>query len=316
MTGPTIETRGLTKRYGHFTAVEDLDLTIGAGEVFGLLGPNGSGKTTTILMLLGLTDVTAGSVRVCGLDPARQPLAVKGRVGYLPDTVGFYGTLSARDNLRYTARLIGMDRREMASRIDEVLGRVRLSEVADQRVSTFSHGMRQRLGLAEILLKRPTVAILDEPTTGLDPQSTREFLEAIRTLTADGMSVLLSSHLLNQVQAVCDRVGLFHRGRMVLEGTVPDIAKRILGGTFHIAIEAHAPDLDLSHALGDVPGVAAVTAEGDGRFRLEANADVRAEVAAHLARRGAKILGLALVESGLDEIYNRYFEEVAHAKAA
>jgi ABC-2 type transport system ATP-binding protein len=232
MSVPAIEARGLTKRYGGTLAVERLDLQIDPGVVFGLLGllgPNGSGKTTTILMLLGLTDVTSGTVRVLGLDPARRPLEVKRAVGYMPDGVGFYDELTARENLRYSGKLMGLRGTALETRIDGVLRRVRLPEAAGKPVKAFSRGMRQRLGLAEVLLKQPRLAILDEPTSGLDPQSTAEFIEMIRGLKADGITVLLSSHLLEQVQAVCDRVGLFHRGRMVLEGGVDELARKVLG---------------------------------------------------------------------------------------
>jgi ABC-2 type transport system ATP-binding protein len=200
-----IVTRGLTKRYGRVVAVEDLNLEVAEGEVFGLLGPNGSGKTTTILMLLGLTEPTSGEARVLGLDPMREPLKVKAKVGYLPDQVGFYGELTAWENLRYTTRLLGLPEAEAKARMEEVLKRMGLWEVKDRRVSAFSRGMRQRLGLAEVLLKRPQVAILDEPTLGLDPEAAREFLGLIKDLKAEGITVLLSSHLLHQVQEICDR---------------------------------------------------------------------------------------------------------------
>lgn len=171
-----IETHGLTKHYGRVVAVEDLNLEVKEGEVFGLLGPNGSGKTTTILMLLGLTEPTRGEARVLGLDPMREPLKVKAQVGYLPDQVGFYGELTAWENLRYTTRLLGLPEGEAKARIEEVLKRMGLWEVRDRRVFAFSRGMRQRLGLAEVLLKRPKVAILDEPTLGLDPEAARGIL--------------------------------------------------------------------------------------------------------------------------------------------
>src|SRR5690606_953307 len=222
-----IEARGLTKRYGRITAVDGIDLEIRRGEVFGLLGPNGSGKTTTILMLLGLTDVSAGTVRVLGLDPAREPLAVKRRVGYMPDTVGFYDHLSARANLRYTGRLAGIDRAVLDERIDGALAQVGLRDTADRRVGAFSAGMRRRLGLADILIKEPEIAILDEPTNDLDPTATREFLDLILELKRRDITVLLSSHLLERVQAVCDRVALFHRGRIALEGTVAALAQQV-----------------------------------------------------------------------------------------
>src|ERR671914_595692 len=161
---PLVEARGLTKRYGDLVAVDRLSFGVGAGEVYGLLGPNGAGKTTTILMLLGLSEPTKGEAEVVGLDPARFPLEVKRRVGYLPDNVGFYATLTGRENLRYTARLNGLEREEGEARIDALLRQAGLGDAADSRVDTYSRGMRQRLGIADTLIKDPDVVILDEPT--------------------------------------------------------------------------------------------------------------------------------------------------------
>jgi ABC-2 type transport system ATP-binding protein len=186
MSDNVIEARGLLKLYGATRAVDAIDLSIRRGEIFGLLGPNGAGKTTTILMMLGLTETSGGSVNVLGFDPVRQPLEVKRRVGYLPDAVGFYDYLTARENLRYTARLLAIPRREVEKRMFDALKSVQLADVADQRVSTFSRGMRQRLGIAEIVMKKAEVAILDEPTSGLDPHATYELLEMIRGLSGQG----------------------------------------------------------------------------------------------------------------------------------
>jgi ABC-2 type transport system ATP-binding protein len=303
-----IVTRGLTKRYGRVVAVEDLNLEVAEGEVFGLLGPNGSGKTTTILMLLGLTEPTSGEARVLGLDPMREPLKVKARVGYLPDQVGFYGELTAWENLRYTTRLLGLPEAEAKARMEEVLRRMGLWEVRDRRVSAFSRGMRQRLGLAEVLLKRPQVAILDEPTLGLDPEAAREFLDLVKGLKAEGITVLLSSHLLHQVQEICDRVGLFHKGRLALLGRVEELAARVLGGGYEILVEASP---GLKEAFQAVEGVGRVEAEG-GRYRVLATRDVRAELARIAVAQG-ELLALALRRPSLDEVYAHYFKEVAHA---
>lgn len=303
-----IETHGLTKRYGRVVAVEDLNLEVQEGEVFGLLGPNGSGKTTTILMLLGLTEPTRGEARVLGLDPMREPLKVKSRVGYLPDQVGFYGELTAWENLRYTTRLLGLPEAEARARIEEVLKRMGLWEVRDRRVSAFSRGMRQRLGLAEVLLKRPKVAILDEPTLGLDPEAAREFLELIKGLKAEGITILLSSHLLHQVQEVCDRVGLFHKGHLALLGTVEELALGVLGGGYEILVEA-SPGLE--EAFRRLEGVARVAAEG-GRYRILSSRDLRPELARIAVEQG-ELLSLSLRRPSLDEVYAHYFKEVAHA---
>jgi ABC-2 type transport system ATP-binding protein len=302
-----VETFGLTKRYGPFLAVQDLTLRLEVGEVFGVLGPNGSGKTTTILMLLGLTEPTSGSARVLGWDPTRQPLEVKRRVGYLPDSVGFYDELTAWENLRYTAALNGLPSAEANRRIQEVLDRMGLADVAHRKVGTFSRGMKQRLGLADVLLKRPQVAILDEPTLGLDPEAAQEFLELIRTLKRDGLTVLLASHLLHQVQSVCDRVGLFHRGRMVLEGTVDELRERVLGGAYRIHVQARGPGME--RVLAEVPGVARVARTDGDTYRVEVRVDCRAEIARRVVASG-ELVGLALERPGLDEVYARYFQEL------
>jgi ABC-2 type transport system ATP-binding protein len=310
-----LETKDLTKRYGDFVAVDRLNLAVREGEVFGLLGPNGAGKTTTILMLLGLTEPTEGNVRVLGFDPSRQPLSVKAHVGYMPDQVGFYDELSARENLAYIAKLNAIPRNELDHRIDEVLERVRLAEVAEQRVGTFSRGMRQRLGLADVLIKRPRLIIMDEPTQGLDPELAREFLDLIRELKEEGITILLSSHLLHQVQAICDRVGLFSRGHMVLQGTVPELARKVLGGAYRIYIEADGSAARLKEALQRVPQTVQVRRVDGNRFEVEAKSDVRADAASAVIQAGGRLQALNVEYQSLDDIYARYFEEVKHASA-
>lgn len=311
---PVIETRGLVKRYGSLAAVDGLDLAVEKGEVFGLLGPNGSGKTTTILLLLGLTEPSAGSVSVLGLDPLRRPLAVKRRVGYLPDQVGFYDHLTARENLSYTARLAGIERGDADARIAAALDRVRLSEVADVKVSTYSHGMRQRLGLADVILKRAEIAILDEPTNGLDPQATQELLDLIGELARSEMTIVLSSHLLGLVQTVCDRVALFNRGRIGLSGRVADLTSDVLGGT-HV-VEVEAEDVDLEAALAEAENVTGVVRQRDGSWRVDAAADVRPEIARRIVAGGGALRNMSIRRTTLDEVYVRYFEEAKNVRAA
>ncbi len=302
-----IEAEGLTKRYGKATVVDHIQFAVGAGETFGLLGPNGAGKTTTILMMLGLTEITSGTLRVLGHDPMREPLAVKRRVGYMPDAVGFYDQLSARENLAYTAKLMGLPRAERGPRIAAALERVRLADVADKRVGTFSRGMRQRLGLAEIIVKRAEIAVLDEPTSGLDPQSSVEFLDLIRELKADGVTILLSSHLLDQVQRVCDRVALFQAGRIVLRGAVADLAKRVLGAGFAVDVEADGEGLDKRFAA--IPGVSAIERVGDRQYRLTADRDVRPEAARAVVAANGALTRLSVDEPSLETIYTRFFQD-------
>ena len=313
MSENVIEARGLTKRYGASTVVDDISFAVGRGEIFGLLGPNGAGKTTTILMLLGLSDITAGTARVLGHDPAREPLTVKRHVGYLPDAVGFYDNLTAAENLRYTARLMSIASAEREARIASALRRVQLHDVANKRVATFSRGMRQRLGLAEILMKQAAIAILDEPTSGLDPQATAELLAMIRELKHDGVAVLVSSHLLERVQSVCDRVALFNAGKIALIGTVAELGRQVLGGGF--AVEVEAEGQGLRERLAAVPGVRTVEETGPHRYRLLAEGDVRPEAAAAAVAAGGRLTRLSVEEPSLEAIYARYFqnEEARHA---
>ena len=314
MSDVVIQAEELTKRYGRATAVDHISFAITRGEIFGLLGPNGAGKTTTILMLLGLSEITSGSIRVLGFDPVREPLEVKRRVGYLPDTVGFYDSLSAIDNLSYTARLIGIAPGERDRRIMDALERVGLADVARKAVGTYSRGMRQRLGLAEILMKKAAIAILDEPTSGLDPQATAELLDMIRGLKRDGVAVMLSSHLLDRVQSVCDRVALFQAGKIVLTGSVPELARQVLGGGYHVEVEADGPNL--AEKLAAVPGVRAVEPIAPGRLRLLSEADVRPQAAAAVVNAGGQLRRLSVEEPSLDAIYARYFQKQGAPHAA
>jgi ABC-2 type transport system ATP-binding protein len=314
MSTQVIEAQNLTKRYDGVPVVKGITFNVAEGEIFGLLGPNGAGKTTTILMLLGLTDISSGEARVLGHDPAREPLAVKRRVGYLPDLVGFYDHLTASDNLRYTARLIGIAAEEREQRIAAALDRVHLGDVAERRVATFSRGMRQRLGLAEIVMKDAAIAILDEPTSGLDPQATVELLAMIRGLKQDGVAVLISSHLLERVQSVCDRVALFNDGKITLLGTVEELGRQVLGGGF--AVEVEAQGVGLGDRLREVPGVRAVEATGPDRYRLLAERDVRPEAAAAVVGAGGRLTRLSVEEPSLEVIYTRYFENQGIRDAA
>jgi ABC-2 type transport system ATP-binding protein len=227
---PMIEIHGLSKRYGSQMAVNNLTLHVQKGEIFGFLGPNGAGKTTTILMLLGLSEPTAGTARVCGFDPTREPLKVKRVVGYLPESVGFYEDMTAIQNLRYVGRLNGVRDGGLTEKIQWVLELVGLAAEGKKRVGAYSRGMRQRLGIAEVLLKDPQVVFLDEPTMGLDPDGTQRMLDFIQSLSREkGMTVFFSSHLLDQVQKISDRVGIMLKGNLVAAGPIQELAKQKLG---------------------------------------------------------------------------------------
>jgi ABC-2 type transport system ATP-binding protein len=309
MSETVIEAQRLTKRYKGVPVVNGISFTVAAGEIFGVLGPNGAGKTTTILMMLGLTEISDGQVRVLGYDPVREPLQVKRRVGYLPDAVGFYDNLTAAENLHYTGRLIGLEPDERDAKIKASLDHVGLHDVANKPVDTFSRGMRQRLGLAEILMKDAQIAILDEPTSGLDPQATLELLEIIRNLKTRNVTVLLSSHLLDRVQSVCDRVALFSDGNIVLLGTVGELGRQVLGGGYNVEVEAEG--IGLAERLRSVPGVTAVEAIGPNRWRLMTDRDVRPEAANAVVGAGGRLLRLSVEEPSLETIYTRYFHNTA-----
>jgi ABC-2 type transport system ATP-binding protein len=225
-----IEAEGLTKKYGTQIAVNSLSFQIREGEVFGFLGPNGAGKTTTLLMFLGLTEPTSGKVQIIGFNPTREPLRVKEKVGYLPENVGFYDDMDAQQNLRFIARLNRIPDKISSEKIGELLQQVGLFEEAKKKVGTYSKGMRQRLGIAEVLVKEPKLIFLDEPTIGLDPDGTNRMLDLIHSLSREkNITIFLSSHLLDQVQRICDRVGIMIKGNLVAIGPIQELARKKMG---------------------------------------------------------------------------------------
>ena len=225
-----IETQNLTKSYGGQLAVNDLSFTIQQGEIFGFLGPNGSGKTTTLLMLLGLTEPSSGWAKVADFDPTREAIKVKRIVGYIPESIGFYEDMNARENLRFIARLNRIPDSMSSGKIKGALERVGLKEEAEKKVGAYSRGMRQRLGIAEILIKEPRIAFLDEPTLGLDPDGTTRIIEYIQSLSKDSnITILLSSHDLKQVQKIADRIGIMIKGTMIAVGPLDKLAQEKFG---------------------------------------------------------------------------------------
>jgi ABC-2 type transport system ATP-binding protein len=306
---PVIVTEGLTKRYGGRVAVDHLDLEVARGEVFGLLGPNGAGKTTTVLMLLGLSEPSEGRATVLGLDPTRDPLEVKRRVGYLPDAVGFYGHLTGRENLRYTTRLNDIPRDVATPRIDEVLAQVGLVDAADRPTDQYSRGMLQRLGIADALVKDPEVLVLDEPTIAIDPKGVEELLALIRRLRDEhGVTVLLSSHLLHQVQEVCDRVGIFVGGRLVATGTVDELGQALSGGRQTVELAVEGDPGRAEQVLRELHPDTELARE-DGLLLVTTSGDPRAELSGALTRAGLPITHLRVRANELDDIYVRYFAD-------
>jgi ABC-2 type transport system ATP-binding protein len=305
-----VETRDLTKRYREKVAVNALNLTVEEGEIFGFLGPNGAGKTTTILMLLGLTEPSSGKVAVCGFNPKLQSLEVKRRVGYLPENPGFYEDISARDNLLYMARLNRMAESEARRRTSEVLEQVGLAEDGRRLVREFSRGMKQRLGIAEVLVKNPQAIILDEPTLGIDPDGAIRILELIKSLNRNhNLTVLLSSHQLQQVQQICNRVGIIVKGRLIVQGEMDELGKSILKGRqWNFLLEVSGEDGSLERDLRAIPGVDDIEPRTHGWF-LRCTQDVRSDVVSLISRKGVKLLQLRSEDPTLEEIYLKYFRE-------
>ncbi len=304
-----IETRDLTKRYGDVTVVDRLNLHVKEQEVFGLLGPNGAGKTTTILMLLGLTEPAAGTVRVFDYNPIREPIKVKRVVGYLPEVVGFYDSLTARENLRFIADLNNLSPAETEKRIDETLQLVGLTEERDMVISKFSRGMRQRLGIADVLIKQPKLVILDEPTSGLDPQGINQLLDLIAGLPGKGTSVLLSSHQLHQVQRVCHRVGILSKGKMVVEGAIEQLGREALaGGRYLIEVETAEPKAGLAEIIKKIQGVEKVEVDGVV-LKISTGSDLRSQISRAILETGALLVQMKVHEFSLDDIYMKYFQE-------
>jgi ABC-2 type transport system ATP-binding protein len=313
-----IELVGLTKQYGSLKAVDNLDLTIRKGEIYGLLGPNGAGKTTTILMMLGLTEPTSGQVTVCGCNSTRNPVAVKRLIGYLPDNLGFYDGMSALDNVLYFARLNGMEDATARKYGLEIMELVGLADAMSKKAGTFSRGMKQRLGLAAVLVKQPEVIILDEPTLGIDPAGVREFLSFIKELGRQrNLTVVLSSHHLNQVQQICDRVGIFVGGKLIANDNIERLSEKIFGESQHVVDIVFADRVEgkdeYAKGLLQIEGVKNVEVAVD-KIQVSSSRNTTPELIRFLVGRGLGIMAVQPKEHGLEEIYHRYFENAQNVE--
>jgi len=302
-----LKTENLTKKYGDLVAVDRLNLQVEEGEIFGLLGPNGAGKTTTILMLLGLTEPSGGKAVIDGRDCTRDPISVKRIVGYLPDNVAFYNDMTGRENLRFVGELNGLGAAETEARINMLLERTRMTDAADKKVRTYSRGMRQRLGIADVLMKDPRVVILDEPTLGIDPEGMHELLDLISELAhKDGRTVLISSHQLYQVQQICDRVGIFVKGSLIACGDISSLRRDLGDESLSFEFAASPDNEELEKLLLSVPDVSGVTRD-QGFYIVKARKDVRGRIAEQAVNKGYSLLHLKQHGGDLDDIYRRYF---------
>jgi ABC-2 type transport system ATP-binding protein len=304
-----LELNGVCKSFGQVRAVDNLTATVPAGSIYGFLGPNGAGKTTTLLMLLGLTEPTSGTASICGFDSIREPIDVKRITGYLPEKVGFYDDLTAIENLDYIAALNGLSREAAAKKIDELLNMVGLSEVARHKVGTFSHGMKQRLGIADVMIKDPKVALFDEPTAGIDPEGIEQVLEIIANMAKRKVTVVLSSHQLHNVQKICTKVGILSKGHLVAEGSVEQLGReKIGGGKLRIEVQLAEPTSKLVKSIKSIRGVTNVESSGD-LLLISCDKDLRRQIAKAATECDSLIVQMKIEEYGLDAIYMKYFRE-------
>ena len=309
-----IEARGLTKRYGRFTAVNGVDLDIQGHGIVGFLGPNGAGKTTTMRMLTGFLPMTDGTAKVAGFDVFDQPLQVKARVGYLPETPPLYPELKVGEYLSFVGEIRGLSRSQRLKRVGEVMDQVGLKIMEKRLTGALSKGYRQRVGLAQALLHDPKVLILDEPTSGLDPAQLVGIRDLIRTLAQDRI-VVLSTHILQEVELLCDRVILINRGRIAGDGTVDGLAAEVGAGPW-LELVATGPDDAATAKLADLPQITSVrllkpAASGAARFRLEGS-DGLADAVARLAQSERWVLhGLSPRAASLEEVFLSLVKEEA-----
>jgi ABC-2 type transport system ATP-binding protein len=305
-----VETVDLTKNYDKTTVVDRLNLRIEEGDIFGFLGPNGAGKTTTILMLLGLTEPTSGTVHIYGYNSTREPLKVKRITGYVPEKVGFYEDLTASYNLAYTARLNGLSEDVVTKRVKESLDTVGLSDKAEQLVGTFSRGMKQRLAIADILVKRPKVAILDEPTSGIDPEGIVQMLDMIIDIAKErNMTIIMCSHQLYQVQRICNRVGILVNGKLVIEGLLDQLGREALGGG-RVRIEVKLTEITpkLVDCVRRISGVVNVE-RSDDLLLIACLEDLRSKIAKAIIDADGLLVEMKIQTYALEDIYRRYFRE-------
>ncbi len=310
MTEYIVETSKLTKMYGDFTAVNELDLEVEKGEIFGFLGPNGAGKTTTVLMLMGLSVPTSGTAVVGGFDIVEQSREVRTVASILPEYSSLYGDLTAFENLDYIGQLNDMPKEERENRIHELLEIVGMSEWADSKYESFSRGMKQRVGIASTMMKNPKIVFLDEPTLGLDPIGTLDIRKLILSLREEqGLTVVLTSHLLHEVQMTCDRIGILNRGKLVLKETMRNLNQTMTGGEDR-RVEFRLTEVtpDLIRDLESLEGVKSVTQNTDSLYVYN-GVESDAEVSRTITRHGSTILMMKPKEYTLEEIFMKYYRE-------
>lgn len=314
-----IEVQHLTKRYGPFTAVDDVNFSVGAGEILGFLGPNGAGKTTTMRIITGYMPATDGSVTVAGHDVFTAPIEAKKRTGYLPETPPLYPDMTVRDYVTFVARIKGVPSRDVRGRVEDVMKKTHIADMANRHCGKLSKGYKQRVGLAQALIHNPDVLVLDEPTAGLDP---KQIIEARQLITELGgnHTVVLSTHILPEVSQTCNRVVIIAKGKVVAVDTPANLTAR-LRGSETMFLQVHAPGADVASALTDITGVTRVAAEPgeNGLVTVEVDSaqgqDVRRDLAAAVVTRGWGLLELRPMRMSLEDIFLSLTTEDAGAGA-
>jgi len=307
-----ISTKNLTKKYGSKIVVDNLNLNIPKGEIYGLLGPNGAGKSTVILMLLGLTEPTSGDLSVLGFIPTKDPLKIKRFTGYLPERVGFYEDMTSVQNLEYTALLNSIPEKDIPGKIDDCLSIVGLKKEKNRIVKQFSKGMKQRLGIADVLIKDPELVIFDEPTEGLDVEVANQILETIFNLNKEkSITFLISSHQLNLVQKICHKVGIMSKGKLIGEGNVSELSKSMFGGNkYQIEVEIIGDVNKVIGKIKSIKGIKTVTAS-ENAIHIGTDEDLRQEISKTVTNMEDIILTkMDIKDFSLEDVYLNYFKEV------
>jgi ABC-2 type transport system ATP-binding protein len=300
---PSLACRGLVKRYGERAVVDDVSFEIARGETYGLLGPNGAGKTTTISMVCGLLARDGGEVVVAGDRLDGDPRAAKAHIGLVPQDVALYPDLTARENLRFFGRLQNLERRELGRRIDEVLELIGLSDRADDRVERFSGGMKRRANIGAALLHRPELLVLDEPTVGVDPQSRHAILDSIAVLGGEGLSVLYTTHYMEEAERLCDRIGIIDEGRLIAEGSTAELV-RLVHERGHIRIGASGDLRELADRCRTIPSVTQVAVTRDGLDLTVADAGpTLARVLDEVASCDVALVSVGIDEPDLESVF-------------
>ncbi|MEM1716019.1 MAG: ABC transporter ATP-binding protein [Candidatus Bathyarchaeia archaeon] len=307
-----IETKNLTKIYRSegkiVKALDNVNLTVERGRIFGLLGPNGAGKTTLMMTLIGLVMPTSGSARVLGFDIIKNSVEIRKRVGVLPEGADFYDHLTAKQNLLYIAALNGINKAEREERVEKVLKIVGLEDAKDRKVGGFSRGMKQRLGIAQALLKDPELLMFDEPTAGLDPEAARTFKNLVLKLRDEGKTIVLSTHLLFEVGPLCDDIAIINRGRIVLHGGVKDLAEKFIAEEgYKIRVQGKGDIGRFANAILNLKDVRNVRVDRE-YILIEASKDVRAEVSRLASAHGVEIVALELTVPSIEDLFMKYYK--------